>query len=65
MKLFKIEDYGKLFNSLIINVNNPKNTIKEVAKEIFLLVDNISKSRLNSVKNKYNLSKFENISQIM
>ena len=65
MKLFKMENYGKLFNSFIINVNNPENRVKELAKEIYLLVDIISKSRLNSVKNKYNMSEFENISQIM
>ena len=65
MKLFKKENYGKLFNSFIINVNNPENRVKEIAKEIYQLVDIISKSRLNSVKNKYNMSKFENISQIM
>lgn len=65
MNLFKIKDYENLFNSFIINVNIPENIIKEVAKEIYLLVDIISKSRLNSVKNKYNISNFENITQIM
>lgn len=65
MKLFNIKDYGKLFNCLIISVNNPEEIIKETAKDIYQLVDNISKSRLNSIKNKYNISKFENISKIM
>lgn len=65
IKLFKIKGDEKIFNSFIINVNNPENIIKEAAQELYQLVDKILKSTLNSVKNKYNISNFENIYQVM
>ena len=49
----------------IISEENPENIIKDTAKEIYTLVENLSKSKLNTVKNKYRLSQFENVSDIL
>ena len=65
MKYFGISGYQKLYNKYIINQNNPENVIKEAAQEICLLVENLSKSKLTTVKNKYRLNQFENVSEIL
>ena len=65
MKYFGINGYQKLYNKYIINQNNPENVIKEAAQEICLLVENLSKSKLTTVKNKYRLNQFENVSEIL
>jgi len=65
MKYFGLNGYQKLYNNFIISEENPENIIKDTAKEIYTLVENLSKSKLNTVKNKYRLSQFENVSDIL
>jgi len=65
MKYFGMKGYQKLYGKYIINENNPENIIKDTAKEIYVLVENLSKSKLNTVKNKYGLNQFENASEIL
>ena len=65
MKYFGINGYQKLYSNFIINEKNPENIIKDTAKEIYLLVENLSKSKLCNIKNKYGLTQFENVSEIL
>jgi cyclin B len=65
MKYFGINGYQKLYSNCIINENNPENIIKDSAKNIYELVGNLSKSKLKTVKNKYGLTQFENVSEIL
>ena len=65
MKYFGINGYHKLYSNFIINENNPENIIKDSAKDIYELVGNLSKSKLKTVKNKYGLTQFENVSEIL
>ena len=65
MKYFGINGYQKLYNKYIINENNPENVIKDAAKEVYILVENLSKSKLTTVKNKYGLNQFDNVSEIL
>ena len=65
MKYFGINGYQKLYNNFIINEDNPENIIKDSAKNIYELVRNLSKSKLKTVKNKYSLTQFENVSEIL
>ena len=65
MKYYRINGYQKLYNNFIINENNPEDVIKDAAKEIYVLVDNLSKSKFKSLKKKYSLTKFENVSEIL
>ena len=65
MKYHGINGYQKLYNKYIVNQNNPENIIKGAAQEIYSLVENLSKSNLTMVKNKYGLNQFENVSEIL
>lgn len=65
MKYFRINGYQKLYNNFIINEQYPEDTIKDAAKEIYTLVDNLSKTKLKSVKKKFGLTQFENVSEIL
>ena len=65
MKYFGLNGYQKLYSKYIINEKNPENVIKDTAKEIYILVENLSKSKLTTVKNKYGLNQFENVSEIL
>ena len=65
MKYYRINGYQKLYNNFIINEQFPEDVIKDAAKEIYVLVDNLSKSKFKSVKKKYSLTQFENISEIL
>ena len=65
MKYYRINGYQKLYNKFIINENNPEDVIKDAAKEIYVLVDNLSKSKFKSLKKKYSLTQFENVSEIL
>jgi hypothetical protein len=65
MKYFGINGYQKLYNKYIINEKNPENVIKDAAKEVYILVENLSKSKLTTVKNKYGLNQFDNVSEIL
>ena len=63
MKYYRINGYQKLYNNFIINEQFPEDVIKDAAKEIYVLVDNLSKSKFKSVKKKYSLTQFENVSE--
>ena len=65
MKYYRINGYQKLYNNFIINEQFPEDVIKDAAKEIYVLVDNLSKSKFKSVKKKYSLTQFENVSEIL
>ena len=52
MKYYRINGYQKLYNNFIINEQFPEDVIKDAAKEIYVLVDNLSKSKFKSVKKK-------------
>ena len=65
MKYYRINGYQKLYNNFIINEPFPEDVIKDAAKEIYVLVDNLSKSKFKSVKKKYSLTQFENVSEIL
>ena len=64
MKYYKINGYQKLYNNFIVNEKCPEDVIKDAAKEIYFLVDNLSKSKFKSVKKKF-LTQFENVSEIL
>lgn len=65
MKYYGINGYQKLYSKFIINEKNPEDAIKDTAKEIYILVENLSKSKLTTIKNKYGLTQFENVSEIL
>ena len=65
MKYFGINGYQKLYNNHIIKEKDPENAIKDTAKEIFLLAETLSKTKLKAVKNKYSLAQFESVSEIL
>ena len=65
MKYYKINGYQKLYNNFIVNEKCPEDVIKDAAKEIYFLVDNLSKSKFKSVKKKFSLIRFENVSEIL
>ena len=65
MKYYRINGYQKLYNNFIINEKYPENVIKDAAKEIYCLVDNLPKSKFKSVKKKYSFFQFENVEEII
>ena len=65
MKYYKINGYQKLYNNFIVNEKCPEDVIKDAAKEIYFLVGNLSKSKFKSVKKKFSLTQFENVSEIL
>lgn len=65
MKYFGINGYQKLYSTFIIKEKDPENVIKDTAKEIYLLMENLAKSKYKSVKNKYGLTQFESVSEIL
>ena len=64
MKYFRINGYQKLYNNFILNEQNPEDIIKDAAKEIYILVENLSRSKFKSVKKKFALSQYENVSDM-
>jgi len=63
MKYFGIHNYKILYSQDVIKENCPQKTIKDAAKEIYILVHNLSQSTLKAVKGKYSLSQFYCIAQ--
>ena len=63
MKQYGIDGYQKLYNNFIIKDNNPENIIKDTAKEILVLVDNLARSRFQNVKKKYMMTEIEKVSE--
>jgi len=64
MKYYRINGYQKLYNNFIINEQNPEDVIKDAAKEIYILVENLAKSKFKSVKKKFALAQYENVSDM-
>ena len=64
MKYYRINGYQKLYNNFIINEQNPEDVIKDAAKEIYILVENLAKSKFKSVKKKFGLAQYENVSDM-
>ena len=65
MKYFRLNGYQKLYNNFIVNEISPEDIIKDAAKEIYTTVEKFSKSIFKSVKNKFSLSQFEKVSEIL
>ena len=64
MKYYRIDGYQKLYNNFIINEQNPEDVIKDAAKEIYILVENLAKSKFKSAKKKFALPQYENVSDM-
>lgn len=60
-----IQGYQKLYNNFIVNDKSPEDAIKDTAKEVYVMVDNLSKSKLKAVKNKYSMEQFEKVGEII
>ena len=65
MKYYKIDGYQILYNNFIVNEKCPEDVIKDAAKEIYTLVEILSRSRFKSVKKKFSLTQFENVSEVI
>ena len=65
MKYYRINGYQKLYNNFIIKEQYPEDVIKDAAKEIYTLVEILSRSRFKSVKKKFSLNQFENVSEVI
>ena len=65
MKYYGIQGYQKLYNNFIVNDKSPEDAIKDTAKEVYVMVDNLSKSKLKAVKNKYSMEQFEKVGEII
>ena len=64
MKYYRLDGYQKLYNNFIINEKYPEDVIKDAAKEIYMLVDNLSKTKFKAVKNKYSSAQFEKVAEM-
>ena len=64
MKYYRINGYQKLYNNFILNEQNPEDVIKDAAKEIYILVENLAKSKFKSVKKKFASAQYENVSDM-
>ena len=63
MKIFGKGNYKILYSDFIIKDKYPDKMIKEVAKEICLLVKNLSQSKLKAIKSKYSMPIFHNVAE--
>ena len=63
MKFFGIENYKMLYSNDVVKEECPQKIIKEAAREVYILVKNLSQSTLKAVKDKYTLSQFLNVAQ--
>ena len=63
MKFFGINNYKYLYTSKVINEENQEKVIKDAAREIYVLIKNLSKSTLKAIKEKYSLNQFLNVAQ--
>ena len=63
MKFFGIDNYKILYKNEVVKENCPQKVIKEAARDICVLVKNLSQSTLKAVKDKYFLNHFLNVVQ--
>jgi cyclin B len=61
MKFFGINNYRSLYSNDVIKSSSPQKTIKDAAREICVLVKNLSQSSLKAIKDKYSLPQFLNV----
>ena len=61
MKFFGINNYKYLYTSNVIYEENQEKVIKDAAREIYILIKNLSKSTLKAIKEKYSLNQFLNV----
>ena len=65
MKFYGINGYKDLYDPrMMMEDNYPQKTIKECAKALCFLVQNLSKSTLKAAKDKYSLELFGNVAQL-
>ena len=64
MKYYRIDGYQKLYNNFILNEPNPEDVIKDAAKEIYILVESLAKSKFKSVKKKFSSPQYESVSDM-
>jgi cyclin B len=65
MKFYGINGYKDLYDPrMMMEYNYPQKTIKECAKALCFLVQNLSKSTLKAAKDKYSLELFGNVAQL-
>ena len=62
-KFFNIKDYKILYCINNKNYILQQNMIKESARQMYFIVQNLNQTNLNSIKKKYSLEKFGNIEQ--
>jgi hypothetical protein len=63
MKLFRFTNYQEIYGQFY-NSNNNSTLLKECAKEICFLVENVEKSILKAAKRKFSSTKYYEVSQI-
>ena len=63
MKFFGINNYKILYSKEVVKEECPQKVIKDAAREICILVKNLSQSTLKAAKEKYSLSQFLNVAQ--
>ena len=63
MKFFGIDNYKILYSNDVVKEECSQKIIKEAAREVYILVKNLSQSTLKAVKDKYTLSQFLNVTQ--
>ena len=63
MKFFKLVNYNRLYTTWNKNTNS-STVVKDCAREICFLVDNISQSSLKATKNKFSEEKYNSVSLI-
>ena len=63
MKIFKLNDYKKLYSAQIIREKCPQKIIKETATELCFLVKNLNLSEFKAVKEKYLSEKYHEVAE--
>lgn len=61
MKYYKIENYQRCYDKRLTSEGASQEEIKSVAKEMCFFIDNLNKTELKGAKNKFSLSKYEQV----
>ena len=65
MKFYGINEYKDLYSSrMVMEDDFPQKTIKECARNLCVLVKNLSKSTLKAAKEKYSSGEFGNVAEL-
>lgn len=65
MKFFHLNGYKDLYSSKLILANTSEKLIKECAKDLCILVKNLSNSYLKATKEKYSSKELDNVAKIL